>query len=404
MSEVVIKQRGDLVMALGGIPVVHNPNSDKYKANATFAPMTVNLNVPVSVAEYRPPILYQGGQGACGQFTVVENHYVTHNAARGKAGQSLNAQLAHGGFLYEQARRRRGWFPNDSGSWPADGLDIVMADTPFLARHPFVDNPSFDYPDSAFNDGIVSDSVKSYRPIYVEEGGALELMWQALAMGWSLAVCMYWPDAYFNPNASGILPENVQWLPGGPAHAVSVWAIFPDRGGIVGSSNHWTERWNPQVVGLGNGFRPGDFAIPSSFFLPDRRSPVFQVLAVSPEAVIFDPKPDPTPDPRPDPTPDPRPTPDPQPTPVPTKPPVIKGSPLYKSGAEKLFVACENVNGRSVLVVNNIGVSTQFNKKVKGQLVGTGVKLKTGLNEVQIMNSDGQKSNVVKFSASIKGE
>lgn len=276
-------------MATGGIPQPHDPNSDKYKASNTFAPRLVNINQPVSLGVFRPEITNQMTIGSCAQFSAAEAVFTMQNAARGRAGQSLNAQLAHAGFMYERVRRLHDWFPDDTGSWPSDGLDMLMSDSPLMSRHEYVSDARFDYPDPVFVNEKPIDYLKSYRYIYVEDGNALELMHTALDIGCSLIFCMYWPDEYFSP-VNGILPEGVKWTPSG-GHAISGWGMFPDRGGIVGASNHWTSSWNTAASKLGNGFRAGDVGIPFSFFQKGENSPIFQIIAVSPESIAPLPEP-----------------------------------------------------------------------------------------------------------------
>lgn len=295
-----IVERGGIIMSMATLQKERDPAEDAYMATRTAPPpTTVNLNEPVSLLKYCPSILSQLSVGSCAQFTVAECDFITRNAARAKSGQSLNAELAHPGFLYEQARRKHNWFPRDSGSTVADGFDILLVDKPLLSRFPYQDNAAFDYDDNLFRNPSPIDDLQSHRPFYVAEGNALQQIKSLLDQGWAIGVSMHWTDAYYTP-VNGMLPENVSWNPN-IGHAMTLRGRTPDHGGLSAVINHWTDRWNPDVVKLGFDFRPGEVAIPDSFFLPGRNSPVFELRAASPEAVVIDPKPEPQPSPDPDP-------------------------------------------------------------------------------------------------------
>jgi hypothetical protein len=252
----------------------------------TFAPGAVNLNVEVSLLKYCPPITSQGGMGSCAQWGVAEADFITRNAAQDRKGNRMNAELAHAGFLYERVRRMRGWFPNDTGSWPSDGFDILLNDKPLASRAPYMQNAAFDYDDNLFRNPKPIDDLQSHRPFFVHEGNALEQLQAALQAGMAVTCCMYWSNAYTDP-PGGRLPEGVQWDPN-RGHCLTLRGRTPDRGGVVAALNHWTEFWNPGVVALGFDFRPGEVAIPDSFFLPNTNSPIFELRAASPEPVEFE--------------------------------------------------------------------------------------------------------------------
>jgi hypothetical protein len=297
-----------LEMNLGALPKDRDPAEDKYTATRTMSPPAVNLNEDVSLLKYAPAdILNQGGQGACAQFAVAECDFITRNAARAGARQSMNAELAHSGFLYEQARRLHGWFPSDSGSWPSDGFDMLLRDKPLLSRAPYVGSAAFDYEDALFINKTPIDDLMSHRAFFVNEGDALERLKDCLDRGWAVSICMYWHPTFYNP-PNGILPENAGAGPQYGAHAMTVRGRFVNwtrpagvtlSGGIAAVLNHWSAGWNSIVTNLGGDFRPGEVAIPDSFFMPGRNSPIFELRAASPEPVEIGPEPDPEPPPDP---------------------------------------------------------------------------------------------------------
>jgi len=277
----------------------------------------------------------------------------------------LAAQLAHPGYLYERVRKLRGWFPNDSGSYPSDGLDMLMTDTPLMSGYQYIDNPAFDYPDARFVTPTPIDYLQSYRYIYVEEGNALELMHVAIDQGCGLVFCMYWPQAFFNP-INGMLPEGVKWTPDDGGHALSGWSMFP---GVVGAQNHWTAAWNTDAAKLGSGFRAGDVGIPFSFFRAGQNSPIFQVIAVSPEPVVPDPLP-------------------PAPRPV-----ITYGR--YKAVPAKLVVFADNTDEGSVLTLDN---GRSVKQVEEGVFVVKQLGMESGRHSAFVVNSDGQRSEPFTFT------
>lgn len=284
-----IFEENGIIMALGAVPKPRDPAEDKYMAARTMPPLAVNMNEPISLLQFCPEILNQGILGACAQFSVAEADFITRNGARAKAGQSVNAELAHAGFLYEVTRRRRGWFPRDSGSMPSDGFDVLLTDKPLNSRYQYVQEPGFDYEDRLFTNPAPIDDLASHRPFYVSEGNAVERIKQCLDMRMAVVLCMDWHPSYNSPR-DGIM----QIVNAGPeygGHAMTIRGYTPDRGGLFAVINHWSAGWNQAVKNLGFDFRPGEAAMPASFFQATP-SPVWELRAASPEAIQSEPEPE----------------------------------------------------------------------------------------------------------------
>lgn len=367
-----IQEKDGTVMALGTSPRPRDRDEDKFSAVRSMPPAIVNLNEPVSLLKYCPPILNQMSVGACAQFTVAECDFITRNYARAQSGQSSNAELAHAGYLYEQTRRMRGWFPRDSGSWPADGFDMLLKDKPLASRSAYIDNAAFDYEDSMFQNVKPIDDLASHRPFYVTDGDALQRIKQCLDLGWAISICMYWHPDYFAPN--GVLPEGRNWTPEMGGHAMTIRGRTPDHGGLSAVINHWTAGWNRAVTNLGFDFRPGEVAIPDSFFLPDRNSPVFELRAASPELVEIEPEPEP------------------EPIPDPNKPPTIKNV-ISKPKAGRYVVKVKNADSECRLWID--GDVTEA--AVEGGKFALLKFLDLGTHSATVVNGNGKASAPFQF-------
>jgi hypothetical protein len=350
MPQPLIKESNGVIKATGALQKPRTPAEDKYMLAKTFAPgKAANLNIPVSINQYRPDIFYQLNIGSCAQCSSAGAAFTSRNSARALKGQSLDAKMPHPGYMYELARRRRNWWDEDTGSIVSDGLDILRADTPLLERHEYVDNASFDYPDSVFEDGKTIDYIASHRAFFVDEGNALEQLWLAIDAGMAVVISMYWPDEYFYPERhGGKLPEGITWSPNGPAHAIYITQIVPDVQ-CAGSPNSWSEGWNRNVAKmLGSQFRPGEVGIPYSFFQPGKNSPIFELRAVSPEPVIV-PEPQPEPEPQP-----------PQPAPTDIRARIITAAEKEAKAIAALDVGrnkhkwMDNATGRMVEAIKNV--------------------------------------------------
>jgi hypothetical protein len=168
---------------------------------------------------------------------------------------------------------------------------------------------------------------------------------------------MYWHPDYYNP-PNGILPEGRAWSPTFGGHAMTIRGYTPDHGGLYATINHWTELWNPAVRQLGFDFRPGEVAIPVSFFQANKNSPVFELRAASPEPVIVvptpapEPEPDPEPlPPKPDPQPEP-PKPEPEPQPTPDDVPTITN--VKRKGSRKTIVIGTKFHPDATLYIDGL--------------------------------------------------
>lgn len=296
MAETPIVQQDGVIMALGALPRSHDAAEDKYHFLRTTPPLrAVDLSQPRLLSritasdgqahDYRVPITDQGALGSCAAFAAVEC-------------AEMSAQLTgrqwvpvHGGWLYEQVRRKENTFPADSGSYPADNLDFAMGGLPKLSDYAYVQDAAFDYPASMDQDRTGQDWVLSHRPFYPGDGQVLENVWTALDQNLPIELGMSWLNEFFNPTR-GILPAGLSGASAVGGHAITIWGIVP---GYLLCCNHWTDRWSADAPQSGlPDMRPGDFAIPWEY--ATRASPLlWEYRAVSAEPVPPQPNPQPQP-------------------------------------------------------------------------------------------------------------
>jgi hypothetical protein len=278
----------DLDMHLGAIgPRPSDPAELKYSLTRTLPPRAVDLSQPRLLSRWngkdvRLPIGDQGAMGACASWS---SSYAVMMAGR-ISGRTIEALAP--GPLYEQARRKQGWFPQDSGSYIADNLDLLLAGGPSVIQ-PYVADARFDYDDRAWDGQSQRDYEGSHRPFFPSEGQFAENVWSALDAGMPVVFGSYWPDAWFNPSGGAVDPA----APFSPsttgAHAYLVWGSIPN---YWLCQNSWSEGWNTKAPQLGYDCRKGDFAIP---WLALPRGLIWEARAVSFEPVVL-PEPEPQPD------------------------------------------------------------------------------------------------------------
>jgi hypothetical protein len=288
-------ERNGIIMKLGTLPRPHDPAETKYAlARTAPPPQAANLNEPVSLVspsfDPRPPIFNQGDMGSCAACSSVLATYTAFNVAAGKR----DALMFNPAPVYYEARRKHGWEGEDTGSYVADNLDLLLIDGPLLTpAKPYSDDPLKAWNESAWDDGGVYDYAKAHQPFY--QDGMLEYIWLSLKAGFPVVLSSYWPSAWFNPRG-GKLPENIPFNPSEGAHAFYIFGYVP---GFVLADNTWSSRFASDAATFGHQMRAGGFAIPASYFR--KGGPVFEARAVNPEKVVI---PEPLPEPKPEPLPD----------------------------------------------------------------------------------------------------
>lgn len=232
-----------------------DPRETKYALRRTLAPRAVDLSAPRILAE-PVPVRSQGMLGACAAFAAE----TAAQLARAHAG--ARAEPLHAGWLYHHARVLRGWEGRDTGSYPADTLDILCQGAPAAGEAPYVEDPAW-LPPGDLEAAPRLDYVLSHRPFYPSEGGVLDAFWSALDAGMPVVVASWWPGEWFAP-VRGVIPAGVA-VPAHPTggHAWMVCGIVP---GYLVAQNSWGEGWTPDAAENGvpgaAGLRPGQFLVP----------------------------------------------------------------------------------------------------------------------------------------------
>lgn len=237
----------------------------------------------------------QGQIGACVGFSMRAGAWLAARYAARQAGNGLRLSSivpAHAGAIYEQGRKMRGWFPQDTGMYAADGCDILLDGCPDGNAAPYYADARFEYPATVWDGKASRDYVLSHRPFYPTEAEPWSALASALAAGFPVAVGSYWPARWFNPR-SGIVDPLAPFGPDSGAHEYIAWGITRDH---LLCLNHWTAGWTPDAGASGLPYmRPGDFAIPRSV-IERQGSPIFEFRALAYEPVVA-PEPEPEPEP-----------------------------------------------------------------------------------------------------------
>lgn len=285
-----VEQNG-IIMKLGTLVRPRDEREDKYALPRTAPPPSAaNLNEPVSLVtaslDPRPPIFDQGDMGSCAACSSVLATYTAYNVSAGKR----QALMFNPAPVYYEARKKHGWENEDTGSYVADNLDLLLSDGPLLTpQKPYSDDPLKVWDKSAWDDGMIYDYAKAHQPFY--QDNMLEYIWLSLKAGLPVVLSSYWPNAWFFPRG-GKLPAGIPFNPSEGAHAIYVWGYVP---GFVLCDNQWSAGWSKDAASFGHQMRAGSFAIPTSYF--KKGGPVFEARAVNPEKIAV---PEPTPDPIPE--------------------------------------------------------------------------------------------------------
>ncbi len=298
MAEIKLpaKEENGVVMVLGTLPRTPDPAEDKYRrAKVSPPPSAANLNEPVLLPDQsfdpRPPIFNQGNMGSCAACSTCMAVFAMRNLARHKMGQTPDAKLFNPAPVYYEARRKHGWQMEDSGSFVADNMDLLLQDGPLLTgAKPYIDDPLKAWDQTAWDDGAAYDYEKSHQPFYEN---MVEFMWLAFKEGLPVVLSSYWPDAWFRP-VGGKIPAGIPFNPRQGAHAFYAWGYVP---GFILCDNTWSAAWSRDAATFGYQMRPGSFALPVSYFV--KGGPVFEARVVSPEPILA-PQPEPEPQPQPE--------------------------------------------------------------------------------------------------------
>ena len=252
----VVERADGVLMALGALQRPTDPREQKYALRSSLPPREVDTS-QLRVLAHVQPIRNQGGIGACAAFAGETAAAI----AREQAGVDIPPAL-HGGWLYYHARQKHGWEQDDTGSYPADNLDLLMDGAPLAASFPYIESALWS-PPSSLEAEARYDYVLSHRPFYPAEGRVIETVWSALDAGMPLVAASFWPGEWFTP-VDGLLPAGIPVRPGFGGHA---WVIFGCVPGYFLAQNSWGEGWSATaaacpVLPAGVTLRPGQFAVP----------------------------------------------------------------------------------------------------------------------------------------------
>jgi hypothetical protein len=272
---------------LGALVRPADPNEDKYRLARTMPPRAVDISQPRLLSRWngkdvRIPIQDQGAMGSCAAWAAIKAALMAADIA----GRTNVVKLA-AGPLYEQARRLRDWFPDDTGSYIADNLDLLLEGGPAVVE-PYRDHAAHDYAEAAWDGKEARDYIASHRPFYPAEDGPLgflDSIWSALDAGMPVVLGSFWPSAWFAPS-QGVVDGDAPYNPNEGAHAYEAWGVVP---GYVLCANQWGTGWSADAGALDWDMRPGDFAIP---WRAIERGIVFEGRAVAVEKI---PEPEPAP-------------------------------------------------------------------------------------------------------------
>ncbi len=308
MTQITEHKQGELVLRTGALirPKTLTLGEERY----AFAPGAAGVPradprqphlLPSDRLDPRPPIGYQQ-LGDCAQWTASQAAQASYNRVNNVV--IPHDQSPHPGVLYENARKMHGitssdpdgWFPDDTGSFPADGLDLMLRNGgAYAARsdHRYVADARFDYPNELDSLTTTTRLVAAHRAIYPDQRDALELLCTALEMGFAVMISMMWPRPFFSPDASGALPRGVRYVPQDGAHAVYCWGWKPDTQHLL-CQNQYSDGWNPQAARVGWFCRAGDFLVPVEYL---SNGTIFELRAVEPIQASPTPEPEPFPQP-----------------------------------------------------------------------------------------------------------
>lgn len=278
---------------LGALIRPTDPREQAYAFRLAIPPTGVDLSQPRLLSRYkgvdvRPAIEDQGPLGACASYSAIACSRICAVVA----GRVTGAPMLTGDALYEMARKQMGTWPQDSGSYLATNLDLLIAHgAPLESAVPEHHDAAFDY-GTAWDQGA-SDNVwaLAHHPFYPTEGSTIENIWTALDAGLPVHVGTAWAQAWFSP-VKGVVDGTVTQAQGVGGHAIYIWGITPTH---VLFANQWGVGWSADAPSSGlPDMRPGDFAVPVGAFTR-ADTPFWEFRAVNPRP-FTPPKPQPAPD------------------------------------------------------------------------------------------------------------
>lgn len=283
MVDQIIRDWRGAVFALGAKLRAHDPREYKYRLTA---PAVVDLSRPRSLAPYVSPVRDQGQQGACVAFATCTAAETLARIA-GARPPALDEL-----WLYARCRQKEGSFPSDSGSFPADALDLAMVGLPPLAaeRLGYLADPTYN-PGPEVDAAATIDYVLGHQPFYgTDPGGFLAGMVTALDAQKPVVLAMAWHQDFFTP-VRGVLPvrPNDAGVVGG--HAICAWGYVPPGNGhgpLVACRNSWAAWTDADVATIHPDAVPGDFFVPAELLT---NGIAWEARAVSGEAVTPQPPP-----------------------------------------------------------------------------------------------------------------
>lgn len=312
-----------LFCAKGALVRPHDPRETVYtealarRLGAAAPDRSKPYNLVTERGDPRPANFNQGPIGSCAPSQAKLVVETAINWRFIQAGSARRALSINPGPLYEQARKKRGWFPGDTGSYPEDCLDLLLTGAPLLSDSPYIAEAAREYPSVQWH--TEADYEASHAGFYPGGGNVVDWILLALMQGMPILQGGYWPDAWMNPRG-GRLPEGVTNF-GTSGHATGIWGYAPTPApGYMLCTTTWLGAFGFDSAAFGSFMRPGDFAVPLSYYtMPN--GPFFVFRAVTPEPLVISP---PAPNPSPQPKPEPQPTP---PAPKPPQPDPIQPQP-----------------------------------------------------------------------------
>lgn len=272
-------QRSDgLHMTTGTLMRPPDPREQKYGLTRLAPPLDAAIDQS-RILNNIQPVRYQGGLGSCASFASETASCIAMDQQRQDSAYPL-----HAGWLYYHARLRRGWENEDTGSYPADNLDLLLDKVPPATAFAYSESPLWRPPTDT--GAPMFDYVLSHHPFYPTEGFVPALVWTALNQGMPVVISSFWPEAFFYP-AQGVLPSGVP-VPTSGGHATVIFGSIP---GYWLAQNSWSERWTADAASntIYPDLRPGQFLIPWEY---GTNGMIWEFRAVKAEAIAINPEPE----------------------------------------------------------------------------------------------------------------
>ena len=249
-----------------GQNIVFGWKKDEFDITAKYhIQKVIRLPDTKDLSQYIPQIGDQDGVGACTGFGFGGETSTV--AAQLGYIQPKRSLFHSANWIYNGARKIRGWLNQDSGAYPDDCANWIV-DNSLVS---WIDWPFEDKLDTTDPDVYKIKAIQyTNRAKFRVDNGAEGIM-SALAEGHPIAIGIPWASSWMN-YTSGILPEiNSSTIMAG-GHEVFLWGyiIVYNTGGIIDysksyflGSNSWGTSWGILIDALGT---HGGFKIPMSVF------------------------------------------------------------------------------------------------------------------------------------------